>query len=87
VQSRNVTRANRWRRQLSPAFKYSKFQTTSTDPKFITHTRTNEAFLERKKPEKETYKTQKVSSEKIEQKKRFYCWGGEMVIRRRILFS
>lgn len=36
----------------SPAFKYSKFQTTSTDPIFITHTRTNEAFLEGKTEKK-----------------------------------
>jgi hypothetical protein len=39
----------------SPAFKYSKFQTTSTDPIFITHTRTNEAFVEEKLENHETF--------------------------------
>ena len=68
VQSRNDTREVKGKKALnmggnsknqtagddsSPAFKYSKFQTTSTDPIFITHTRTNEAFLE----EKLLYKT------------------------------
>jgi hypothetical protein len=56
----------------SPAFKYPKFQTTSTDPIFITHTRTNGAFLEGK-PEKNTYGNAKgfFLSEKSNERRSF----------------
>jgi hypothetical protein len=44
----------------SPAFKFYKFQTNSTDPKFITNTRTDETFRSRRRKGKIKFLKHKI---------------------------